>query len=90
MLVYLRHLLALPSRAALGLIWVYQRTLSPDHGLMAVFFPYGVCPQHPTCSAYAMIHIRTDGLLRGGWRSLIRILGCHPWRKPDPERLAQL
>jgi putative membrane protein insertion efficiency factor len=87
---FLRHLLALPSRLAIGLIWIYQKTLSPDHGLMSVFFPYGACPQHPTCSEYAIQRLRNDGLMRGGAAAVRRVLSCHPWRKPDPERLMRL
>ncbi len=90
MTTFLRHLLALPSRAGLGLVWLYQRTLSPDHGPLKVLFPHGYCPQHPTCSEYAKQRINRDGLVMGGAAAAARVLSCHPWRKPDAARLEQL
>jgi putative component of membrane protein insertase Oxa1/YidC/SpoIIIJ protein YidD len=86
----LRQFLALPRFAGLGLVWIYQHTLSPDHGPLSVLFPYGVCPQHPTCSEYAKERLRRDGLIRGGVAAVRRILSCHPWKTPDPKRLLEL
>lgn len=40
--------------AVRGAIWVYQRTASPDHGVMSkARRGRRFCPQEPTCSQYA-------------------------------------
>jgi uncharacterized protein len=61
------------------LLALYQRTLSPDHGPLAVFFPFGVCRYQPTCSQYARTVIKERGMLRGMVRTAWRILRCNPW-----------
>ncbi len=61
------------KRILLGLIFVYQRLISP-------FFPPS-CRFIPTCSSYAIEAIETHGAFRGGWMSLCRILRCHPFSK---------
>ena len=62
----------------LGLIFVYQRTLSPDHGLLKLFFPAGVCRYRPTCSEYMHKAICLHGF-RGVLLGINRIGRCHPW-----------
>jgi uncharacterized protein len=37
------------------------------------------CRYSPTCSEFAAEAISTYGVLRGGWKSLRRLLRCHPW-----------
>lgn len=69
------------TRGALTLIALYQRTLSPDHGWLAVLFPSGCCRFHPTCSAYTVEAIRRYGLLRGAGLGAHRILRCHPFTR---------
>ena len=65
-------------RGVLAMITVYQRTLSPDHSWLAVFFPAGVCRFEPTCSEYM-----SQAVARFGWRGIIlggrRLSRCHPW-----------
>ncbi len=70
------------------LIHIYRYTLSPDHGMLRVFFPGGVCRYSPTCSQYALDSIRTFGVVRGGVFSLRRVLRCHPFAQGgyDPVR----
>lgn len=59
---------------ALGLIWLYQHTLSP------VFVFLGVkCRFYPTCSEYSKQALKKHGFLKGLWLSLRRISRCHPW-----------
>lgn len=59
------------------LIWVYQKTLSPDHGPLGVLHPYGFCKFYPSCSMYAKEVLQTDGLI--GLRKIIRrFLACRP------------
>ena len=54
-----------------GVIRVYQYTLSPLLGPM--------CRFEPSCSRYMVEALRKYGLLRGGWRGAKRICRCHPW-----------
>jgi putative membrane protein insertion efficiency factor len=58
---------------------LYQRTLSPDHGLMRVFYPHGACRYTPTCSEYTKHVILQYGFWRGSFLGGKRILRCHPW-----------
>lgn len=72
----LRFVLRLPARALLGLVWIYQHTLSPV--IPAVFGPACACRFHPTCSHYAAEAVRTHGAVRGVWLSARRLLRCTP------------
>jgi uncharacterized protein len=69
-------LLRLPARALLGLVWVYQHTLSPV--IPAVLGPSCGCRFHPTCSHYAAEAVRTHGAVRGTWLATRRLLRCTP------------
>ncbi len=62
-----------PQRAALALIRVYRRFISP--GLPPS------CRFEPTCSAYADEAIARYGIIRGGRLAAWRILRCHPFGK---------
>ena len=72
----LRSASRLPARALLGLVWLYQHTLSPV--LPAVFGPACGCRFHPTCSHYAAGAVRTHGALIGTWLAARRLLRCTP------------
>lgn len=63
------------------LIRVYQKTLSPDHGWLKVWFPYGACKFRPTCSQYGIEALGEFGVMKGGWMTVKRIFRCHPWSK---------
>jgi putative membrane protein insertion efficiency factor len=67
--------IAWPGRVAIalliGLIRVYQYTLSPLLG--------NVCRFEPSCSRYMVDALRKYGLLRGLARGLRRLCRCHPW-----------
>jgi putative membrane protein insertion efficiency factor len=54
----------------LRLLKAYQWAISP-------LFP-PACRYVPTCSEYALEAIDRYGPLRGGWKTLGRILRCHP------------
>jgi uncharacterized protein len=55
----------------LGLIRVYQWTLSPLLG--------NACRYYPSCSRYTYEAVQRFGSLRGTWMGLKRILRCNPW-----------
>ncbi|MEN9339043.1 MAG: rane protein insertion efficiency factor YidD [Bacteroidota bacterium] len=56
----------------LGLIRVYQYTLSPLLGPSK-------CRYTPSCSEYAREALQKHGLAKGIWISLKRIARCAPW-----------
>ncbi|MCH8748790.1 membrane protein insertion efficiency factor YidD [Patescibacteria group bacterium] len=65
-------------KLAASAIRLYQRTISPDHGLLRLAFPSGVCRFSPTCSEYtvqALQQHRWLGVILG----LKRVARCHPW-----------
>lgn len=70
---------AVVGRIVIAVIYIYQRTISPDHGIIRGMFPYGVCRYAPTCSEYAMDAIRQFGVIKGMVCALSRILRCHPF-----------
>lgn len=61
------------------LIGIYQKTISPDHGLFKARYPYGFCRHYPTCSQYAKEALEKFGLIKGLYMSVVRILRCNPW-----------
>jgi putative membrane protein insertion efficiency factor len=68
----------LSSALFIGLIKLYQITLSPILGAS--------CRFTPTCSHYGVEAIKKHGPFKGGWLTLKRIGRCHPWggHGPDP------
>ena len=77
------------SRFMILLLRVYRVMLSPDHGWMRLFFPYGACRFHPTCSVYAEGAVRRFGGIKSVRLILSRVSRCHPWNAggedPVPE-----
>lgn len=67
-----------PRHILMSLVKLYQKTLSPDHGLLKVFFPHGCCRFRPTCSEYAVQALEKYGAIRGSVKSLVRVLRCNP------------
>ncbi len=61
----------LAAKPLLGLVWVYQKGISPLIGTN--------CRFEPSCSAYAREALGKFGGFRGGWLALRRISRCHPW-----------
>ena len=59
------------ARVLIGVITVYQKTISP--------FTPAACRYTPTCSHYAQEALRKHGALKGSWLAARRILRCHPW-----------
>ncbi len=61
------------KQLALGLIWLYQATLSSLMG--------NRCRFYPSCSRYAAEAIEVHGLARGLWLTLRRLGKCHPFHE---------
>lgn len=58
---------------ALGILWLYKRTLSP------LLYFFGVrCRHAPGCSDYAVEAFKRFGIWRGFWMTLFRLGRCHP------------
>jgi putative membrane protein insertion efficiency factor len=64
-------LVHLPAWALIGMVRLYQWTLSPVLG--------GRCRFEPSCSNYFIESVRKYGAIRGSWRGILRICRCHPW-----------
>lgn len=69
----------LPSLAIVATIWVYQKTVSLDHGLLSKLYGRPLCRFHPTCSEYGAEAFRRYGLLKGFALTSKRLARCHPW-----------
>lgn len=59
------------ARFLIGLIRVYQWTLSPFTGRG--------CRHSPSCSEYTAQALAKYGAFKGAWLGAKRILRCHPW-----------
>lgn len=77
----LRFIWHLPRNILAFLIRGYQKTLSPDHGLLKGLFPNGYCKFNPSCSDYAYRSVKKYGVFRGGGKALWRVLKCNPCSK---------
>lgn len=75
------------QRILLGVIHVYQKTVSPDHGLLARLYPQGYCQFYPSCSEYSRQAITKYGAGRGTIKALWRILRCNPFSKGGLDEL---
>ena len=67
----LRQLVRLPSLLLIGLVRVYQWTLSPIIGRQ--------CRFQPTCSNYFIEAVQKYGAIRGAFKGVWRICRCHPF-----------
>lgn len=67
---------------ALFVLRVYKLLFSPL--LHQLFGVKHACRYSPTCSEFAIIHIKKDGVVKGGLTSLLRILYCQPFVKSLP------
>jgi putative membrane protein insertion efficiency factor/ribonuclease P protein component len=70
-MLLLRTLAQLPAWTVIGLVRVYQWTLSPIFGRQ--------CRFEPTCSHYMIGAVEKYGVVRGVLKGLWRILRCNPF-----------
>ena len=64
-----------------GLVWIYQKTISFDHGPLRFITGTPRCKFYPTCSEYAKAALYKHGILRGTALTAGRLLRCNPWNK---------
>jgi putative membrane protein insertion efficiency factor len=74
---YLRQVSKILAWPLVVLVMVYQKTLSPDHSWVKIFYPWGYCKFHPTCSQYALIVLKTEGVI-GLPKIFKRVISCTP------------
>ena len=67
----LRFIMRLPSLLLIGLVRVYQWTLSPIIGRQ--------CRFQPTCSHYFIGAVEKYGAIRGSLKGIWRICRCNPF-----------
>jgi len=67
----------------------YQKILSPDHSFWAKkIFPWGYCKFQPTCSEYSKQALQKYGVMKGGIKTIWRILRCNPWSRGGKDPLS--
>ena len=66
-------------RVIIKIITIYQRTLSPDEGWFKSRFPGGFCRFTPHCSEYGRQAIGKHGVIKGGGKTIWRVMRCNPW-----------
>lgn len=71
----------MPKRTGIFFINLYQKTISPDHGIIRGLYPHGFCRYYPTCSQYTKEAIEHRGIIIGAVLGCWRILRCNPWSK---------
>ena len=72
------------------IIKIYQKTLSPDHGLFRARWPYGFCRYYPSCSQYAVDALSEHGSVRGSYLAIKRIIRCNPFAQPGVDQVPKL
>lgn len=71
------------KKTIISIIKTYQRTISPDTGLLRRIGVTrgGACVFYPTCSQYTIDAISKYGVIKGTGKGVRRIFRCHPWQK---------
>ena len=62
-------------------IKMYQKTLSPNHGVLKNYLVYYKCKFYPTCSEYSYQAIKKYGVVKGLFIGFKRIGRCNPWNE---------
>jgi putative membrane protein insertion efficiency factor len=71
------------KKIIIAIIELYQKTLSPDHGLFKSKFSHGYCKFYPTCSQYSKESFKKFGLIKALILTIKRLGRCHPWANPQ-------
>ncbi|MFA6547985.1 MAG: membrane protein insertion efficiency factor YidD [Candidatus Magasanikbacteria bacterium] len=79
LLLYIKKITIFLGWPIVFLIWVYQKTVSPDHGVVKKFFPFGYCRFYPSCSEYGKQSIKKHGVVIGVLKAVWRVVRCNPW-----------
>lgn len=67
------------KKIAISLIKAYKKIIVPLYSNV-----FGdVCRFSPTCSEYAIISIEKEGIVKGSYMAIQRILKCQPFYKPN-------
>lgn len=69
------------KKIAISGIKLYQKTLSFDHGPLKALYPHGFCRFYPSCSQYGVEAVEKYGIIKGGFKTIWRIIRCNPWNK---------
>jgi uncharacterized protein len=85
MMKLLKFIIRIPDYIAMGLIRVYQKTLSTDHSFWARPDIYRICIYHPSCSEYTYDAIDKFGIIRGSIMGTARIIRCNPLSTPGDD-----
>ncbi len=67
------------SKLIVSLIDLYQKTISPDHGVTPLPVFVGVCKYYPSCSMYTKEAIQHKGVLKGTALGAWRVMRCNPF-----------
>jgi len=79
--LFIKKIINTPKNVVIFFIKIYQKTISPDHGPLKGVFPYGYCRFTPTCSQYGIDAIKKYGVIKGGIKTIWRILRCNPFNR---------
>ncbi len=74
-------LMNFPKKVVVRLIRIYQKTLSFDHGPLKTMYPHGFCRFYPSCAEYGAQAIEKYGIIKGGIKTIWRVMRCNPWNK---------
>lgn len=59
-------------------IWGLQRLLYFYKSCISPYLPMS-CRFYPSCSSYAWLALEHYGIVKGLWKTMGRLLRCHPW-----------
>lgn len=63
------------------LLFLYQKTISPDHAFGKIIKPSLGCRFYPSCSMYSYQALQKYNFFKGMMLSFKRLIRCHPWQK---------
>jgi methionyl-tRNA formyltransferase len=66
------------TKLSLVLIFIYQKTISPDEWILSPMLKWTVCAHEPHCSEYARLSLVRYGFLDSIEQIITRIISCRP------------